>query len=544
MGSIELVGELAPGFDNDSAALVITFFLALYSVGRHTAGTERWVGAGLVLLSAILFAVGEPNAPDTGDIAFAAVFLGAPWLAGLTLRVRHDREHTWRARNEALRAEQEEREKRAVAAERSRIARELHDVVSHAIAVTVLQARGARKMLGTDEQSVRRALDAIDQTNTQALSDMRRLLALLRDTEDNPVAAPQPTLDELPGLVDQVRDSGLPVELRVEGSPDDVPPGVELSAYRIVQEALTNVIKHAGPGASAAVDLRFGEEALELSVTDDGRGSAGGINGHGGGHGLVGHPRAGRGGRRPRGDPPRPRRRLRCRGAAPLRGRGMNAQAPVRVLLADDQQLVRTGLRMILSAEPGIEVVGEAANGAEAVERCQELAPDVVLMDVRMPVMDGVEATRRLQEMGEPPKVIVVTTFDLDEVVYEALRAGASGFLLKDAPETRLVAAIRVVADGGSMFAAAATRRLVQEFARQQPQVATAALDRLTERETEVLRLVARGMSNAEIAAHLVVTENTVKTHVARMLAKLGVRDRVQAVVMAYEAGLVRPATS
>jgi DNA-binding NarL/FixJ family response regulator len=222
----------------------------------------------------------------------------------------------------------------------------------------------------------------------------------------------------------------------------------------------------------------------------------------------------------------------------------MNAPTPVRVLLADDQQLVRTGLRMILSAEPGIEVVGEAANGAEAVERCQELAPDVVLMDVRMPVMDGVEATRRLQEMGEPPKVIVVTTFDLDEVVYEALRAGASGFLLKDAPETRLVAAIRVVADGGSMFAAAATRRLVQEFARQQPQVSTVALDRLTERETEVLRLVARGMSNAEIAAHLVVTENTVKTHVARMLAKLGVRDRVQAVVMAYEAGLVRPATS
>jgi RNA polymerase sigma factor (sigma-70 family) len=222
----------------------------------------------------------------------------------------------------------------------------------------------------------------------------------------------------------------------------------------------------------------------------------------------------------------------------------MNAPMPVRVLLADDQQLVRTGLRMILSAEPGIEVVGEAANGAEAVERCQELAPDVVLMDVRMPVMDGVEATRRLQDMGEPPRVIVVTTFDLDEVVYEALRAGASGFLLKDAPETRLVAAIRVVADGGSMFAAAATRRLVQEFARQQPQVSTVALDRLTERETEVLRLVARGMSNAEIAEHLVVTENTVKTHVARMLAKLGVRDRVQAVVMAYEAGLVRPATS
>jgi DNA-binding NarL/FixJ family response regulator len=220
---------------------------------------------------------------------------------------------------------------------------------------------------------------------------------------------------------------------------------------------------------------------------------------------------------------------------------------PVRVLLADDQQLVRTGLRMILAAEPDVEVVGEAENGQVALERCVELAPDVVLMDVRMPVMDGVEATRRLQELPEPPRVVVVTTFDLDEVVYEALRAGASGFLLKDAPEERLLSAIRVVAEGGSMFAASATRRLVQEFARHRPGpngLHTAALDRLTERETEVLLLVARGMSNAEIAEHLVVTENTVKTHVARLLAKLGVRDRVQAVVLAYENGLVRPTSA
>ena len=213
----------------------------------------------------------------------------------------------------------------------------------------------------------------------------------------------------------------------------------------------------------------------------------------------------------------------------------------IRVLLADDQRLVRTGLRMILTAEPDLDVVGEADNGQQALERCQELAPDVVLMDVRMPVMDGVESTRLLQQLPDPPKVIVVTTFDLDEVVYEALRAGASGFLLKDAPEARLLAAIRVVAEGGSLFAASATRRLVQEFAQARPVASASTLDRLTERETEVLRLVARGMSNAEIAESLVVSENTVKTHVARMLAKLGLRDRVQAVVLAYEAGLVRP---
>jgi signal transduction histidine kinase len=284
--SIELVTRVAPGFDNDSAALVITFFVMLYSVGRHTAGLERWLGLGGVVVFTALFALDEAQAGlDTGDVAFAAVFVGAPWLAGLTLRIRHDREHTWRARNEALRAEQEERERRAVAAERARIARELHDVVSHAIAVTVLQARGARRMLGVDELSVRRALDAIDHTNTQALSDMRRLLALLRDTEDNSVDAPQPTLDQLPGLVDQVRGSGLPVELRVVGTPDDVPPGVELSAYRIVQEALTNVIKHAGPGARAEVDLRYGDEVLELSVVDDGRGASLETRV---GHGLVG----------------------------------------------------------------------------------------------------------------------------------------------------------------------------------------------------------------------------------------------------------------
>jgi signal transduction histidine kinase len=284
--SVEIVTKLEPGFDNDSLALVLTFFVALWSVGRHTTRTERWLGGAGVLAVIVNFVVDEArNGFDLGDVAFAVVFVGAPWLAGLTMRVRHDREHTWRARNEALRAEQEERERRAVAAERARIARELHDVVSHAIAVTVLQARGARRMLGVDELSVRGALDAIDHTNTQALSDMRRLLALLRDTEDNSVDAPQPTLDQLPGLVDQVRGSGLPVELRVVGTPDDVPPGVELSAYRIVQEALTNVIKHAGPGARAEVDLRYGDEVLELSVVDDGRGASLETRV---GHGLVG----------------------------------------------------------------------------------------------------------------------------------------------------------------------------------------------------------------------------------------------------------------
>lgn len=209
----------------------------------------------------------------------------------------------------------------------------------------------------------------------------------------------------------------------------------------------------------------------------------------------------------------------------------------IRVVIADDQPLVRTGLRMILRPEPDLEVVGEASNGTEAIALCRAAVPDVVLMDVRMPGVDGIEATREVTAMSPPVRVLVLTTFDLDEIVYDALKAGASGFLLKDAPEERLVSAIRVVADGGSMFAPSVTRRLIEEFARRTPR--TRAIEGLSQRETEVLCLVARGLTNSEIAAELVVSENTVKTHVARIFAKLGARDRVQAVVMAYESGLV-----
>ena len=214
----------------------------------------------------------------------------------------------------------------------------------------------------------------------------------------------------------------------------------------------------------------------------------------------------------------------------------------IRVVIADDQPLVRTGLRMILAAEDDIEVVGEASDGEEVVDLISSVAADVVLMDVRMPKQDGISATQAITVTTTHPRVLVLTTFDLDEVVYDALRAGASGFLLKDASEERLCTAIRVVADGGSLFAPSVTRRLIAEFARR-PVESPPELTELTERELEVLRLMARGLSNAEIARDLVVSENTVKTHVARVLHKLGLRDRVQAVVAAYESGLVRAAS-
>jgi DNA-binding NarL/FixJ family response regulator len=212
------------------------------------------------------------------------------------------------------------------------------------------------------------------------------------------------------------------------------------------------------------------------------------------------------------------------------------------VLLVDDQELVRTGFRLILDLEPGLEVVGEAANGEEAVRLVAQLHPDVVLMDVRMPVLDGIRATERIAAAGSASRVLILTTFDLDEYVYDALRAGASGFLLKDAPRDQLVAAVRIVAGGESLLAPPITRRLIERFVAQPaPGAVPDAVAALSEREREVLGLLARGLSNAEIAERLFVSDATVKTHVARLLAKLGVRDRMQAVVLAYETGFIRP---
>jgi DNA-binding NarL/FixJ family response regulator len=217
------------------------------------------------------------------------------------------------------------------------------------------------------------------------------------------------------------------------------------------------------------------------------------------------------------------------------------------VLIADDQALVRVGLRKILEAEPDTTVIGEAADGDDAVAAARRLRPDVVLMDIRMPVLDGIEATRRIAQSQQSTRVLILTTFGLDSYVYDALRAGASGFMLKDAPPEEIAAAVRIVASGDALLAPAVTRAVIDEFARQTPAATPelpTAIAELTPREREVLGLLARGLSNPEICQHLVISEATTKTHVARILQKLGLRDRVQAVIYSYETGLVAPNSS
>ena len=452
----------------------------------------------------------------------------------------------------ALQREGAEAVRRAAEEERARIARELHDVVTHNVSVMVIQAGAARKVLEASPGQAREALLSVEASGRAAMTELRHVMGLLTADGETLDLAPQPGMAELESLVGRVRASGLPVELVVTGSPDTpMPDGVVLAGYRVVQEALTNVVKHAA-GSSATVRVDYGSARLSIEVTDTG-GTRPPSADAGSGRGLVGlrerlalyggtldagpaHPRwvPAR-----RGHPPGARRQPRPRGGLV----SDPVSDPVRVVVADDQALVRTGFRMILTAD-GIDVVAEASTGAEAIDAVRRTRPDVVLMDIRMPVLDGLEATRRiLAADGDGPRILMLTTFDLDEYVYAALAAGASGFLLKDVAPEQLTAAVRLVRSGDALLAPSITRRLVERFARggQETSAVHRDLASLTPREREVLQLLARGLSNAELAAAFQLSEATVKTHVARILGKLQLRDRVQAVVVAYETGLVAP---
>ena len=422
-------------------------------------------------------------------------------------------------------------------AERLRIARELHDMVAHSIGIIAIQAGAGRRVFDARPDEARDALAAIEATSRETLSGLRRMLTGLRraDPEPGPGQAP---LDPAPGLADIERlaattlDAGVKVEVDWRGSREPLPADIDLSAFRIIQEAVTNVVRHAGT-SQCQVSISQQDGQLSIEVTDSGRGGSASrdrLRDHR-------HARARRAARRRLLGRTAPRRRLpRRRPAAAARAGPMT----IRVILADDQPLVRAGLRMLIEQTPDIDVAGEAGTGAEAVQLARDTGPDVVVMDIRMPGMDGIEATQLITAGDTRARVLVLTTFDDDDYVYGALRAGASGFLVKDMALDDILTAIRVVAAGDAIIAPGVTRRLIAQFAGQpRPGRKPRELTGITDREREVLRLVGLGMSNAEIAAALYITAGTAKTHVARLLAKLGARDRVQLVITAYETGLV-----
>jgi DNA-binding NarL/FixJ family response regulator/signal transduction histidine kinase len=438
----------------------------------------------------------------------------APLMLGPSLRERVDR------------LEQEATD----LGERHRIAREIHDSVGHALSLVTVQAAAAARVQHSDPDFVTEALASIEDAARRAAGELDQVLGLLR--VEPTARRPGPDLADLPDLVDAVRRAGLDVTL--EDRPDEVggvvPPVVSRELYRVAQEALSNVLRHgSGPchvrlaRAAAGVTLEVTNAAAALP---QGRRPARSRSAR--------HPRAGDGDRRQRERRPG-RRRLATAGGPARRARPMK-----RVLLVDDEAMVRRGISVTLSTEEDIEVVGEAEDGAEAISQARRLRPDVVLMDIRMPRIDGISATRTITAGDSPPAVIVLTTFESDDHVYDALLAGARGYLLKRAPADEVVTAVRLAVQPDTLLFPAKLRELVRQRSRR-PGARAPDVARLSTREGDVLRAMARGMSNPEIAATLYVGLETVKTHVAAVLAKLGVRDRTQAVIRAYESGFVVP---
>ncbi|MPZ22317.1 MAG: response regulator [Dehalococcoidia bacterium] len=430
---------------------------------------------------------------------------------------------------EAARIQREE-ERRRASEERLRIARDLHDVLAHHISLMNVQAGVALHLMDQRPEQARTALTAIEEASREAIGELRSVLNILQGPDEHAPRSPAPSVARLEGLVSRARAAGLDVRTMVEGATRTLPSAVDAAAFRVIQEALTNVVRHAG-ARTATVLVSYGDDSLTVQVDDDGEGARR-TRSEGGGSGIPGM-REGARCRQPAGpwlSRPRP---------APVRGRPV-----IRVLLADDQTLVRAGFRALLDAEDDIEVVGEAGNGEEAVALVGRLQPDVVLMDIRMPGLDGLVATERItgDEKLREVKVVILTTFDLDEYVFEALRLGASGFLVKDTRPAELVQAVRVVAGGDALLSPGVTRRLIERFAHgaKRPRL-PADVERLTEREREVVALVGEGLSNEEIAERLVLSPWTAKTHVSRAMIKLDARDRAQLVVVAYESGLIQP---
>ena len=532
----------------DAALLV-----ALYTVAAHESRLRSLLATGVLEAGAVMAALRwEPAGTPERSLLFLSATVVAALFAGLTV-ASGSRYLAWmdeRARR--LEVERDQQAVIAAAAERTRIARELHDIVSHSLSVVITLADAAAVVSRVDPARGVEAMTEVSEVGRRALTDMRAMLGVLRTDEPAAGLAPQPGIGDLGALVERVRATGLPVDLAVEGTPFPLGAAAELTAYRIVQEALTNTLRHAA-ARHASVTIVYDEPQVRVQVADDGTANDSTANDgtakpQGGrrGHGIDGmRERAALHGGTLRAGPVPKFREFRAGLAS--RSHPRAARVSISVLLADDQPLLRRGFRMILETEDDLTVVAEAGNGEEAVDLARRHAPDVVLMDIRMPGTDGIEATQQITAAGPLPKVLVLTTFDVDEYAFGALRAGASGFLLKDVRPGELVAAIRTVAAGDAVISPRVTRRLLEEYAQVLPlapgqrEQRFPKLDTLTDREREVLIAVARGLSNTEIAASLFVSEATVKSHVGRILSKLALRDRVQVVVLAYEAGLIQP---
>ena len=516
----------------------VPLLIALYSVARHASARAALAGAGVTALALAIVMLRVPVIGTVSNIPFNLVPFAGAFVAGRVLRKRHDRHIEVSERARELESGRDETVRAAIAEERSRIARELHDIVAHCVSVMVVQAGAAEDLLDRSPEAARPPLRAVQESGRQAVAELGRMLGLLRGQQAELALKPQPGAAQLAELVEHMSETGLPVVLQVEGTPRLLPPGIELTLYRVAQEALTNTLKHAGP-AAARVVLRYGDHAVEaLDVLDNGRSP-----------GDARHwPRADRDAgacdalRRIPGGRSLPAGRFRGAGGAS----GGRCGAMIRVLLADDQALVRGGFRSILDGQDDINVVGEACNGVEALDQAATSNPDVILMDIRMPRLDGIEATRRLLSGGRAhARVLILTTFDHDQYVYEALRAGASGFPAQERATAR--ARKRDPDRGGRGTARSRDHPPDDRGCVPRPRPGDGrprGLETLTSRELEVLGLIAKGRSNAEIAATLFLSEPTIKTHVTRILAKLQLRDRVQAVVLAYECGLIQPGTS
>ncbi len=547
-GVVLVLWQLHPANTVVIIPMVVLFHLALSGDRRRS----LWMGLAIVpcvVISVIPFASGFSHITSIVVRNVALCLLAI--AAGDVLRTRRVSE---RRMVEAA----EQRTLRQVGEERLRIAREIHDLVAHAMTAINVQAGVAAHLLERDPHQAYDALRDIKQTSGDALTELRSTLDVLRDPTQAAPLGPVASLADIDELTAGLRTAGVQVDVDVDVG-DDVPAAVQSAGYRIVQEALTNVARHAD-ASSTRVCVKRASGEVTIEVVDDG--ARGGDAAAGSRQRPARDARARDGaGRNARS---RARRRRRLAGVGPAAGRACarwpsrspsqrpGREAMITVELADDQALVRAGFHALLDAEADIAVVAEAADGEAAVVEARKHRPDVVLMDIRMPRADGLQATAEItrDRALADTRVVVLTTFELDEYVFGALRAGASGFLLKDIEPADLVTAVRVVAAGEALLAPRLTRRLIEAFVASSTfagagsdSEAASELHKLTPREREVLTLVGGGRSNSEIAEQLVLSPLTVKTHVARLFAKLEARDRAQLVVAAYESGLVVPGT-